>query len=160
MGTLDRLSRVYRPSRAVHLALFRCRGECYSLGRVVFHWRLRLTRKPSINDSYLHSASKTVTQHQTTAKLYGVFASHWRSVAYSPQSSFTGSRFGTARKSLSHSCGPTINRQGITLLYDGQSYRRRLPELHLVETRLNIPALGRPQRLYKSFLISSLLCFW
>ena len=106
-----------------------------------------------------NSAFKTITQQQTIAELYGVFVSHWRSLVCSPDNRFTGSWFGTARKSLSRSCRSTINRQGITLLYDGQSYRRRLPGLSPVETRFDTPVLGRPQELYKSFLISSPLCF-
>jgi len=152
LGTVDWLSTAYRPSRAVHLALSRCRGERYGYKRVVFQGRLHYSRKSSISNSYLRCAFVTITQYQTTVKLYGVFASgwkrrfiihifiidiqnsilnffllytlsisHWRSVAYSPQSSFTESRFGTVRKSLSHSSGPSIKRQEITLLYDTQS---------------------------------------
>jgi len=148
LGSVDHLSTEYRPSRAVHLALSHCRGEHYAFTRVVFHCRLHLPRETSISNYYLHSACKTIIQHQTTAKLYGVFVSHWRSVVYSPQDSLTRPQFETARRSLSHSSGSTFNRQGITLLYDGQSYRRRLPGLRLVETNFDTPALGRPQGLY------------
>lgn len=57
---------------------------------------------------------------------------------------------------LSHSDGPSFKRQGITLLYDGQSYRRRLLGLRPVGTGFDLPVLGRHKRLYLCFRIGSL----
>lgn len=96
-----------------------------------------------------------ISQYLRTVKLPGSFRLaagnqhlHWYCI-------FTGRLVETVFNSLSHSCGPELTRQGITLPLDDYSYRRRSLVLHSVSNnlatitpKLNIPALVRPHPLY------------
>ena len=51
----------------------------------MLHWCLSYTRKCTHNDSHLRYVRKPVSQLQATVKFHGVFASHWRSLAFAPE---------------------------------------------------------------------------
>jgi len=54
----------------------------------VLHWRLFLNLRSKPNNSYLRYTTKLTSQPQITVKFHGVFASHWRSLAFAPVKSF------------------------------------------------------------------------
>src|SRR5699024_6219326 len=77
---------------------------------------------------------------------------------------FTGPPVETALKSLHHSCGSELTRQGISLPSDRYSYGRRLLGPRFCASLamtfpLNIPAPGRCQHLYVSSRFRRYLCF-
>ena len=111
------------------------------------------------NGSQLLYAFRTVWQRQAAVKLYGVYVSHWGSPVYSPERWVRWVPTWDSGEVVKPFDGPSFKWQGITLLYDGQSYRRRLPGLLLVEPRFHTPVLGRHQRPYTSFRTSGLLRF-
>ncbi len=101
------------------------RGKRYVDSRVVLHVRTnvlsnkRLPPSPDpktwVRRSHLRYAAANISQQQAAVKLYGVFSSRWRSPEYAPDINFARCWLGTVGISLSPSCRPTINRQGITL---------------------------------------------
>ncbi len=121
----------------------------------MFHWRLHHNRDYDFKGYSLRYALKIKTQYQTTVKLPGSFRLaagnqhlHWYCI-------FTGRLVETVLYSLTHSCGPELTWQGITLPLDDYSYRRRSLVLHSVShtladttPKLNIPALVRDHPLY------------
>ena len=120
----------------------------------------RLRPKPSPdNGSQLLYAFGTMWQRQAAVKLYGVYVSHWGSPAYSPERRVRWVPSRDSGEVVKPFHRPPIKRQGITVLYDGQSYRRRSAGLLPVETGFHTPQLGRHQRPYTSFRTSGLLRF-
>ena len=160
LGTLVSFSRAYHPSQTTHLQLFfstKVRrivhvGWCYK-------FRLHIPQRECFDGSHLRSATRIIHQQQAVVKLHGVFVSHWKFPAYSPDSEFTGSRAGTARESLCHSCKPPIKRRGITLPQEGQSYPRSLPALRSVEPDFHVLAVSRHRPLYTTLRSCRDLCF-
>ncbi len=121
----------------------------------MFHRRLHPVRKQNFKVYHLRYASKIRTQCLTTVKLPGSFRLAAGKARLHAYWIFTGRLVETVLQSLSHSCGPELTRQGITLPLDGYSYRRRSLALHplslhlAAETgELNVPALVRLQPLY------------
>lgn len=55
---------------------------------MVLHFPLSQDRNLEHGGSHLLYEAKTLLQRQTAVKLYGVFVSHWRSLAYSPERQF------------------------------------------------------------------------
>ena len=121
----------------------------------MFHRRLHSNRNYRFIGYPLHYALKIISQYQTTVKLPGSFRLaagnqhlHWYCI-------FTGRLVETVFNSLTHSCGPELTWQGITLPLDDYSYRRRSLGLHSVShtladttPKLNLPALVRDHPLY------------
>ena len=121
----------------------------------MFHRRLRSSRKTTFKGSPLRYASKIKTQYLTVVKLPGSFRLAASNLHLHRYCIFTGLFVETVPQSLSHSCGPELTRQGITLPLDDYSYRRRSLVLQLLSLPINrktdnfnIPALVRPQPLY------------
>lgn len=116
LGALDFLSRAYRPSRAAHQSVFPenevshavTRWQCYI---VAYRWTeiQRLTAPAYAMKPRPHSNDR-LPQSSTGSSLpsEGLWPIHHNS-------RFAGFHLGTVEESLSHSCGSTINRQGITL---------------------------------------------
>ena len=84
----------------------------------MFHWRLHHIRECDFKGSPLRYASKTKTQYLTTVKLPGSFRLAAGNRHLHRYCIFTGRLVETVFKSLSHSCGPELTRQGITLPLD------------------------------------------
>ena len=84
LGPVDIFSTGCHPSQTVHLLLSSFQSQQHIFRRVVFHWRLHLTWRPSFNNYHLHYTSKPTLQQQNTVKFHGVFASHWKSLAFAP----------------------------------------------------------------------------
>ncbi len=132
----------------------------------MFHWRIRGIRKCRFKSSPLLYASKIISQYLTTVKLPGSFRLAAGKQHLHCYCIFTGRLVETVLKSLSHSCGPELTWQGITLPLDDYSYRRRSLVLHSVgpylaawTPKLNIPTLVRPHPLYILLRVSRELCF-
>jgi hypothetical protein len=66
----------------------RCTGEGQSDRRVVFHQRLRCSRKSSLSGSHLSYASAALTRWQAVVKLHGVFLSCYGLTVSSPSLQF------------------------------------------------------------------------
>ena len=98
----------------------------------MFHRRLHPDRNRNFKGSPLRYASKTKIQYLTTVKLPGSFRLAAGNRHLHRYCIFTGRLVETVFKSLSHSCGPELTRQGITLPLDDYSYRRRSLVLHSV----------------------------
>ena len=98
----------------------------------MFHRRLHHIRECDFKGSPLRYASKTKTQYLTTVKLPGSFRLAAGNRHLHRYCIFTGRLVETVFNSLSHSCGPELTRQGITLPLDDYSYRRRSLVLHSV----------------------------
>ncbi len=126
---------------------------------MVLQFRLHATQELRFEGSHLRSATETISQQQAVVKLHGVFVSHWKTPAYSPESEFTRSQAGTAGETLCHSCKPPIKRRGITLPQEGQSYPRSLPALKPVETGVHVLVVSRHRPLYTALRPCRDLCF-
>ena len=132
----------------------------------MFHRRLHDDRDHRFKDSPLRYVSKINNQYLTTVKLPGSFRLAAGKQHLHCYCIFTGRLVETVFKSLSHSCGPELTRQGITLPLDDYSYRRRSLVLRSMSTNLtdstlkfNIPTLVRPHPLYILLQVSRELCF-
>ena len=133
---------------------------------MVFHRRLHPIRERGFKVYHLRYASKIKTQYLTIVKLPGSFRLAASNRHLHRYCIFTGLFVETVPQSLSHSCGPELTWQGITLPLDDYSYRRRSLVLHLMSIhlaahtlRLNIPALVRLHPLYILLRVSRELCF-
>jgi hypothetical protein len=122
--------------------------------------------KMRFQSSPLRYALKTNTQYLRTVKLPGSFRLAAGKQHLHCYCIFTGHLVETVFNSLSHSCGPELTRQGITLPLDDYSYRRRSLGLHSVSSniaattpKLNLPTLVRPHPLYILLRVSRELCF-
>ena len=98
----------------------------------MFHWRLHSFRKTNFKVSPLRYAFKIINQWELTVKLPGSFRLAAGNRHLYRYCIFTEHLVETVLKSLSHSCGPLIKRQGITLPLDDYSYRRRSLALRAV----------------------------
>ncbi len=104
--------------------------------------------KPPLRCSHLRCATFFTQQRQAIVKLHRDFATHWKNVACTPRSDFTGSKIGTVGESLRHSCKSPIKRRGITLPKESQSYSRSLLALNSVELEFRVLAVSRRHPLY------------
>ena len=84
LGPVDIFSTGCHPSQAVHLPMSLFRDKQCKSQRVVLQGRLHLSRNLSFGNSYLRFASRFTSQQQATVKFHGVFASHWKSLAFAP----------------------------------------------------------------------------
>ncbi len=134
-------------------------GKPHSYEWTVLHLRLHGPWRGRFDGSRLLYTPATMRPHQAAVKLYGVFFSHWGSPAFSPGQRFRWVPPRDSGEVVKPFDGPPFKRQGIALLYDGQSYRRRLRGLRPVGTGVHTPALGRPHWPYTSFRTSGQLCF-
>ena len=75
------------PSQTTHLTMSLLLSKQRKLRRVVLHWRLDNNQNCCHNDSHLHCATKLTSQYQAVVKFHGVFASHWKSLAFAPEES-------------------------------------------------------------------------
>ncbi len=132
----------------------------------MFHRRLHADRNRHFKVSHLRYAFKIKTQYLTIVKLPGSFRLAAGNRHLHRYCIFTGLLVETVPQSLSHSCGPELTWQGITLPLDDYSYRRRSLVLHSVSShlatdtaKLNIPTLVRLQPLYILLRVSRDLCF-
>lgn len=91
--------------------------------------------KTRFQSSPLRYASETNTQYLRTVKLPGSFRLAAGKQHLHCYCIFTGRLVETVFNSLSHSCGPELTRQGITLPLDDYSYRRRSLVLHSVSNK-------------------------
>ena len=66
---------------------------------MVFHLCLHLIWRLSFNNCHLCYTSEHTLQQQAIVKFYGVFASHWRSLAFAPEWSGSGASSWGQRKS-------------------------------------------------------------
>ena len=101
----------------------------------MFHWRIHDGRDQRFKSYPLRYVSEINTQYLTTVKLPGSFRLAAGKQHLHCYCIFTGRLFETVFKSLSHSCGPELTRQGITLPLDDYSYRRRSLVLHSVSSK-------------------------
>ena len=89
LGAVDTFSTACHPSQTVHLLLSLFWDKQGKIQRVVLHWRLKCRLAPtSLNNSHLHYTMNLVLQQQATVKFHGVFASHWKSLAFAPEWNF------------------------------------------------------------------------
>ncbi len=104
--------------------------------------------EPGPRRSHLRFAAPITQQQQTIVKFHRDFATHWKNVACTPRSDFTGSKIGTVGESLRHSCKSPIKRRGITLPKESQSYSRSLLVLSSFGTEFRLLAVSRRHPLY------------
>ena len=87
LGTTDIFSAVSRPRQTVRQQLSSfSQVKRYRIQRVVSHCRLHGNWRSRFSDSYLYWTSYSIPQLQATVKFYGVFASHWNSLDFAPES--------------------------------------------------------------------------
>ncbi len=101
----------------------------------MFHLRIHDDRNHRFKSYPLLYASKAITQYLTIVKLPGSFRLAAGKQHLHCYCIFTGHLVETVFNSLSHSCGPELTRQGITLPLDDYSYRRRSLVLHSVSRK-------------------------
>ncbi len=85
LGPTDIFSAGCRPSQTTHQSMF-SHGELaiqYKESGITLSPRPTLTSWTS-NSSHLYYTLSIIPQRQAVVKFYGVFASHWRSLAFTP----------------------------------------------------------------------------
>ena len=85
LGAIDTFSTACHPSQTVHQLMSPFLGERHKLRRVVLHRCLFQSQRLELNSSHLRYTTQSTSQQQTTVKFHGVFASHWRSLAFAPE---------------------------------------------------------------------------
>ena len=91
LGSVDTFSTECHPSQTVHLLLsLHCKLARYVLKDGVSIASKQQPESCASNNYHLHYASEHALQQQATVKFHGVFASHWRSLAFAPEKNVQG----------------------------------------------------------------------